>query len=155
MTLLKYGEMRKSGFAPAFDLVVYGFSSAEAGHVMSRLGNPHFERGELLRRLRRLERIRKLPDGFTTSLTKDEVKAFVRCLPGLLLERSSRPAPRPAAAASPMTDDDRMEMSEKARSLISSVNHMSDRMKLIRVNGREWQESPSRLLQREIGIEFC
>ena len=155
MTLLRYGEMRKSGFAPAFDLIVYGFSSGAANEIIKALGNPSFERGELLRRLRSLERERKLPDGFTTCLSRDEVISLVRSLPGVLMERARREAPRGIAAAVPMTDEDKTEMGEKARNLITSVNLMSDRMRLMRVQGREWQENPSRLLQHEVGIDFC
>lgn len=155
MTLLKYGEMRKSGFAPAFDLVVYGFSSGKANEILGRLGNPRFERGELLKRLRHLERTRRLPDGFTTCLTKDEVIAFVCVRPDVLMERSSRERPRAIAAAAPMTDDDMQEMGQKARNLISMVNLMSDRSRMMRIQGQEWRENPSMLLQRDVGIEFC
>jgi hypothetical protein len=152
MTLLRYGEMRKTGFAPAFDLIVYGFSAGEADRIVKSLGNPHFERGELLRRLRSLERVRKLPDGFTTCLSKDEVMRLVKSIPDILIERSRRV---PSIRAHPMTDDDRMEMGEKARNLITSVNLMSDRMRLHRINGKEWQDNPGRLLQRDVGIDFC
>ncbi len=155
MTLLRYGEMRNRGFAPACDLIVYGFSAREADRILRALGNPFFERGELLRRLKSLERARRLPDGYTTSLSKEEVVAFVVCLPGLLAGRGRSAAPRPIARESPITDDDRQEMGDKARSLIYSVNLMSDRMRLVRLNGREWQENRGMLLQREVGLEYC
>ncbi len=155
MTLLRYGEMRKSGFAPACDLIVYGFSAGAADRVLRSLGNPLFERGELLRRLKSLERQRKLPDGFTTSLSKEEVISFVSCLPSLLGGRRPSAIPRPIAREVPITDDDRMEMSDKARSLIYSVNLMSDRMRMTRLNGREWQDNRGMLLQRDVGLEFC
>ncbi len=155
MTLLRYGEMRKSGFAPACDLIVYGFSAREADRILRALGNPFFERGELLRRLKGLERTRRLPDGFTSSLSRDEVISFVTCLPGMLSGRGRSAVPRPIAIETPITDDDRMEMGDKARHLISSVNQMSDRMRLMRINGREWQANRGMLLQRDVGLEFC
>ena len=152
MTLLRYGEMRKTAFAPGFDLVVYGFSAAEANSVMKRLGYPIFERGELLSRLSGLERKRKLPDGFTTSLSKDEVRALVKALPSVLMERARRQG---APLVSKVTDDDRLEMGEKARMLIDSVNLMADRVKTLRATGREWEDDRGKLLQKDLGIEFC
>ena len=152
MTLLRYGEMRKTGFAPGFDLVVYGFSAAQANHVMKRLGYPVFERGELLNRLKCLERKRRLPSGFTTSLSRDEVKQLVMSLPGVLY-------PRPQRMGSPLvsrvTEDDQMETGEKARMLIDSVKSMADRVRVLRATGREWEDNPGKLLQKDLGIEYC
>lgn len=152
MTLLRYGEMRKTAFAPGFDLIVYGFSAAEANRVMKKLGHPVLERGELLGRLAGLERPRKMADGFTTSLTKNEVKRLVLTLPSVLRERSKRFAP---PLVSRVTDDDRLEMGEKAKMLMDSVRLMSDHMKMLRATRREWQENPGKLLQKDLGIEYC
>lgn len=139
-------------FAPTFDLIVYGFSSGEASRIIRALPSPSFERGELLRRLQRLERMRRLPDGYTTSLSREEVKAFVLRLPSLLVDRPARPAMKKAPLVS---EDDRDEMSLKARALISSVNMMADRSRMLRATGREWQENRGKLLQREVGLEYC
>lgn len=152
MTLLRYGEMRKTGFAPGFDLVIYGFSAAEANRVMKRLGYPVFERGELLQRLKGLEKKRRLPSGFTTSLSNEEVKQLVLSLPSVLMERSKR---SPPPLVSKVTEDDRLEMGHKARILMDSVRLMSDRVKLLRATGREWEDNPGKLLQKDLGIEYC
>ena len=144
--------MRKTAFAPGFDLVVYGFSAAEANNVMKRLGYPRFERGELLSRLGSLERKRRLADGFTTSLSKGEVRQLVIALPSVLMERSRRQG---TPLVSRVTEDDKMEMSEKARMLIDSVNLMADRVKTLRATGREWEDDRGKLLQKDLGIEFC
>jgi len=152
MTLLKYGEMRKTAFAPGFDLVVYGFSAAEANNVMKKRGYPLFERGELLSRLGGLEKKRRLADGFTTSLSREEVRQLVLCLPNVLLERSRRFAP---PLVSKVTDDDRLEMGEKAKMLIDSVKIMADRVKTLRATGREWEDNPGKRLQTDLGIEYC
>ncbi len=139
-------------FAPTIDLIFYGFSSGEANRIIMALKNPIFERGELLRRLKNLERTRKLSNGYTTNLSRAEVMAFVASLPSLLLDRSARAYSRPHPL---MTDDDRDEMSLRARSLIASVNSMADRTKLLRVTGREWQKNRGLHLQRDVGLEFC
>ncbi len=152
MTLLRYGEMRKQAFAPAFDLMLYGFSPGEACRVMKALGHPQLERGELLRRLRGLERPRKLHDGFTTSLSATEVRSLVLSLPRVLLERRKAIARELPAV---MTDDDKADLDRKARELMRSAGLVSDRVRLLHVAGREWKENPNRLLQHEAGLEFC
>jgi hypothetical protein len=152
MTLLRYGELRKLAFAPAFDLVVYGFSADEANRILRALGHPHFARGQIIGRLRQLERPRKLSDGYTACLAKEDVKRFVLCLPSALMER-----PKRAGRNLPpvMTDDERMELADKARLLMHSAKMLSERVRLLRASGREWQENPSRLLQKEMGIDYC
>ncbi|HSB46504.1 MAG TPA: hypothetical protein VLD37_00705 [Candidatus Bilamarchaeum sp.] len=151
MTLLKYGEMRKMAFAPGFDLIVYGFSAAEANSVMKRLGYPNFERGQILSRLARLEKERRMPDGFKTSLTRDEVRQLVLSLPSILFERPPR-APAPLVSA--ITDDDRMELGDRARMLMDSAKSMSDHIRTLRATGREWEANPGRLLEKDLGLEF-
>jgi hypothetical protein len=143
--------MRKTSFVPRFDLIVYGFSSAEANRIMHALRNPVFERGEILRRLRSLERGRMLPDGFTTSLSKGEVRRLVLCLPSVLYERPRRPAP----ALSRLGEEEKLDMDHKARMMMQAASIASERLKLLRAIGREWQENPGRLLKHEVGIECC
>ena len=105
-----------------------------------------------LSRLGSLERKRRLADGFTTSLSKGEVRQLVIALPSVLMERSRRQG---TPLVSRVTEDDKMEMSEKARMLIDSVNLMADRVKTLRATGREWEDDRGKLLQKDLGIEFC
>jgi hypothetical protein len=152
MTLLKYGEMRKKAFAPVFDLAVYGFSAGQANRIMRALGHPAFERGELLRRLKSLERPRKLSGGFTACLTNNEVRGLVLSLPSLLLGRSER---NPVKRFQPVTESDRVDMNERVRILIRSAKLLSERLKLLHAACLEWQENPAGLLQLEVGMEYC
>ncbi|MEW6721823.1 MAG: hypothetical protein AB1324_01020 [Candidatus Micrarchaeota archaeon] len=145
--------MRKTGFAPAVDLLIYGFSARQAAHVMGALGSPGFERGELLRRLKDLERPRKLNDGFTSSLSRGEVIAFVSILPALLLQKPARASF--SRSVEPVTDDERDDLNMKAKALMRSAVHTMERMKLLRASGMEWKSNPGLQLQREVGIEFC
>jgi hypothetical protein len=145
--------MRKTGFAPAVDLLIYGFSARQAAQIMGALGNPAFERGELLRRLRGLERPRRLNDGFTSSLSKGEVIAFVSVLPALLLQQHARAAFSPIAV--PVTDDERDDLNQKAKALMRSAVQRMERMKLLRASGLEWKSNPGLQLQKEVGIDYC
>jgi hypothetical protein len=51
-------RLKSLHFAPAFDLIVYGFSSGEASRIIRALPGPSFERGELLARMRAVMRRR-------------------------------------------------------------------------------------------------
>lgn len=132
MSLVNNGETRIIGISGAIDLVVYGFSADETNSIMRRIPSKPFRRGEVFTRLTELERKRTLSDGFSTSLSRKEVRALVRALPCVL--DSSRRAP---GASLPMLDLE--EMRQRATGFVRSFRDSLMSAKLMRMSREEWK----------------
>lgn len=120
----------------------YGFSRKDIRKLtLSIPGFIAMPTGILPERLYGMERMRRLPNGFTHFLSRDDVRKIVLSLPSLLGEKREASLPAIEKPAPFVSREEMAEMVEMGRTAIRSFQDSFFKSKMARMNGEEWQHS--------------